>query len=115
LTDIVDSTRHAAELDDRRWHRLLAEHQQVMRHQLGRFRGREIKTTRDGFLATFDGPARAIRAAQAIRAELTDHGLQVRVGLHTGEVELVGDDIGGIAVHTAARCWPGRRPPAARR
>jgi class 3 adenylate cyclase len=77
--------------------------------------GREIKTTRDGFLATFDGPARAIRAAQAIRAELTDHGLQVRVGLHTGEVELVGDDIGGIAVHTAARCWPGRRPPAARR
>jgi len=68
----------------------------------------EIKTTGDGFLATFDGPARAIRAAHAIRAELTHHGLQVRVGLHTGEVELVGDDIGCIAVHIAARVRPGR-------
>jgi class 3 adenylate cyclase len=75
----------------------------VVREQLARYRGREIKTTGDGFLATFDGPARAIRAAHAIRAELADHGLQVRVGLHAGEVELVGADISGIAVHIAAR------------
>jgi class 3 adenylate cyclase len=79
------------------------QHNQVVREQLARFRGREIKTTGDGFLATFDGPARAIRAAHAIRAALADYGLQVRVGLHTGEVELMGDDIGGIAVHLAAR------------
>jgi class 3 adenylate cyclase len=103
FTDIVDSTRLATELGDRRWHRLLEQHNQVVRSHLARFRGREVKTTGDGFLATFDGPARAIRAAQAIRAELAEHDLQVRVGLHAGEVELVGDDIGGIAVHLAAR------------
>jgi class 3 adenylate cyclase len=103
FTDIVDSTRLATELGDRRWHRLLEQHNAVVRKHLARFRGREVKTTGDGFLASFDGPARAIRAAHAIRAELADHGLQVRVGLHTGEVELVGDDIGGIAVHVAAR------------
>jgi class 3 adenylate cyclase len=101
--DIVDSTRLATELGDRRWHRTLEQHNQVVRANLARFRGREVKTTGDGFLASFDGPARAIRAAHAIRAELAEHGLQVRVGLHTGEVELVGDDIGGIAVHIAAR------------
>jgi hypothetical protein len=93
----------AIELGDRRWHRLLEQHNQVVRANLVRFRGREVKTTGDGFLAAFDGPARAIRAAHAIRAELAEHGLQVRVGLHTGEVELVGDDLGGIAVHLAAR------------
>jgi pimeloyl-ACP methyl ester carboxylesterase len=103
FTDIVDSTRLATELGDRRWHRTLDQHNAVVREQLARFRGREVKTTGDGFLASFDGPARAIRAAHAIRAELAEHGLQVRVGLHTGEVELVGDDIGGIAVHIAAR------------
>jgi class 3 adenylate cyclase len=103
FTDLVDSTRLATELGDRRWHRTLDQHNQVVRKHLARFRGREVKTTGDGFLATFDGPARAIRAAHAIRAELAEHGLQVRVGLHTGEVELVGDDIGGIAVHLAAR------------
>jgi class 3 adenylate cyclase len=103
FTDMVDSTRLATELGDRRWHRLLDQHNAVVRKHLARFRGREVKMTGDGFLATFDGPARAIRAAQAIRAELAEHGLQVRVGLHTGEVELVGDDIGGIAVHLAAR------------
>jgi class 3 adenylate cyclase len=75
----------------------------MVRSNLARFRGREVKTTGDGFLASFDGPARAIRAAHAIRAELAEHGLQIRVGLHTGEVELVGDDLGGIAVHLAAR------------
>jgi class 3 adenylate cyclase len=103
FTDIVDSTRLAAELGDRRWHRLLVEHQEVVRQQLGRFRGREVKTTGDGFLATFDGPARAIRAADAVRGGLAELGLEVRVGLHTGECELLGDDIGGIAVHIAAR------------
>jgi class 3 adenylate cyclase len=103
FTDIVDSTRLATELGDRRWHRLLEQHNALVRSNLARYRGREVKTTGDGFLATFDGPARAIRAAHAIRAELIEHGLQVRVGLHAGEVELVGDDIGGIAVHLAAR------------
>jgi class 3 adenylate cyclase len=103
FTDLVDSTSRAATLGDRRWHRLLEQHQQVVRRQLARFRGLEVKTTGDGFLATFDGPARAIRAADAIRAELGDLGLEVRVGLHTGECELLGEDIGGIAVHLAAR------------
>ena len=103
FTDLVDSTSRAAELGDRRWHRLLEQHQQAVRRQLERFRGREVKTTGDGFLATFDGPARAIRAADAIRDELKDLGLGVRVGLHTGECELLGEDIGGIAVHIAAR------------
>jgi class 3 adenylate cyclase len=90
-------------LGDRRWHRLLAEHHEAVRRTLARFRGRELNTTGDGFLASFDGPARAIRAADAIRAELAQLGLEVRVGLHTGEVELVDDDVGGIAVHIAAR------------
>jgi len=103
FTDLVNSTRLAAGLGDRRWHRLLVDHQEAVRQQLGRFRGREVKTTGDGFLATFDGPARAIRAGDAIRARLRDLDLEVRVGLHTGEVELLGDDIGGIAVHIAAR------------
>jgi class 3 adenylate cyclase len=103
FTDIVDSTGLAAELGDRRWHRVLVDHQELVRRQLGRFRGREVKTTGDGFLASFDGPARAIRAAAAIRTGLRDQGLPVRAGLHTGEVELLGDDIGGIAVHIAAR------------
>jgi class 3 adenylate cyclase/pimeloyl-ACP methyl ester carboxylesterase len=103
FTDLVDSTSRAAALGDRRWHRLLEGHQQVVRRNLVRFRGREVKTTGDGFLATFDGPARAIRAADAIRAELRELGLEVRVGLHTGECELLGEDIGGIAVHIAAR------------
>jgi class 3 adenylate cyclase len=103
FTDIVDSTGLAAELGDRRWHRVLVDHQELVRGQLARFRGREVKTTGDGFLASFDGPARAIRAAAAIRAGLGDQGLPVRAGLHTGECELVGDDLGGIAVHIAAR------------
>jgi class 3 adenylate cyclase len=107
FTDIVESTERAAQLGDRRWHRLLERHQDLVRRDLARFRGHEIKTTGDGFLATFDGPARAIRAADAIRAGLRDLGLEVRVGLHTGECELLrtdgGEDIGGIAVHIAAR------------
>ena len=103
FTDIVDSTRRAAELGDRRWHHLLDDHQEVVRRHLARFGGREVKTTGDGFLAAFDGPAKAIRAADAIRAELRELGLELRVGLHTGECELLGEDIGGIAVHIAAR------------
>ena len=75
----------------------------MVREALARFRGREVETTGDGFLATFDGPARAIRAAAAAHADLAEHGLQVRVGLHTGECEIVGDHIRGIAVHIAAR------------
>jgi class 3 adenylate cyclase len=103
FTDLVGSTERAAELGDRRWHRLLEQHNAVVRKHLARFRGKEVKTTGDGFLASFDGPARAIRAAHAIRAELAEHGLQIRAGLHTGEVELIADDLGGIAVHLAAR------------
>jgi class 3 adenylate cyclase len=103
FTDIVGSTALASERGDRRWKRLVAQHDEVVRTALARFRGREVETTGDGFLATFDGPARAIRAAAAAHTDLAEHGLQVRVGLHTGEVELVGDHVKGIAVHIAAR------------
>jgi class 3 adenylate cyclase len=103
FTDIVDSTATATRLGDRRWEHLLAEHDDVVRGALARFRGREVETTGDGFLATFDGPARAIRAAAAARAGLAEHGLRIRVGLHTGECEVVGDHVRGIAVHIAAR------------
>jgi class 3 adenylate cyclase len=103
FTDIVDSTATATRLGDRRWERLLAQHDEVVRGALARFRGREVETTGDGFLATFEGPARAIRAASAMHAELAEHGLRVRVGLHTGECEVAGDHIRGIAVHIAAR------------
>ena len=103
FTDIVGSTARATELGDRRWRRLLEEHDAVVRSNLARFRGREVETTGDGFLATFDGPARAIRAAAAMRDELAEQGLPIRVGMHTGEVELDGDHIRGIAVHIAAR------------
>jgi class 3 adenylate cyclase len=103
FTDIVDSTGTAARLGDKRWERLLAGHDEVVRLQLQRFRGREVETTGDGFLATFDGPARAIRAAAAMHAELAEYGLRIRVGLHTGECELVDGHVRGIAVHIAAR------------
>ncbi len=103
FTDIVDSTRRAAELGDRDWHALLDAHDAVVRSQLGRFRGREVNTSGDGFLATFDGPQRAIRCALAIRDAVRALGIEVRAGLHTGECEVRGDDIGGIAVHIGAR------------
>lgn len=103
FTDIVDSTRLATELGDRRWRELLTEHQTLVRDRLRRFEGREIKTTGDGFLAVFDGPTRAAQCARAIAADMPALGIEVRAGLHTGEVELIGDDIGGIAVHVAAR------------
>jgi pimeloyl-ACP methyl ester carboxylesterase/class 3 adenylate cyclase len=103
FTDVVGSTELAARLGDRRWRDLLDAHHAAVRRQLDRFRGREVKTVGDGFLATFDGPARAIRCADAIRASVRTLGLEVRAGLHTGEVELIGDDVGGIAIHVGAR------------
>ena len=103
FTDIVDSTRRAAEIGDRDWHALLDAHDAVVRSQLSRFRGREVNTSGDGFLAMFDGPQRAIRCAMAIRDAVQALGIEVRAGLHTGECEVRGDDIGGIAVHIGAR------------
>lgn len=103
FTDIVDSTQRASTMGDRAWRDLLDAQNDVLRHELGRFRGREIKTLGDGMLATFDGPARAIRCGLAITEAVRPLGIEVRVGLHTGEVELVGDDVAGIAVHIAAR------------
>jgi class 3 adenylate cyclase/pimeloyl-ACP methyl ester carboxylesterase len=103
FTDIVDSTRRAAEMGDRDWRALLDAHDAVVRSQLSRFRGREVSTSGDGFLAMFDGPQRAIRCAMAIRDAVQALGIEVRAGLHTGECEIRGDDIGGIAVHIGAR------------
>jgi class 3 adenylate cyclase len=103
FTDIVDSTRRAAEIGDRDWRALLDAHDAVVRSQLARFRGREVNTSGDGFLAMFDGPQRAIRCAMAIRDAVQSLGIEVRAGLHTGECEVRGDDIGGIGVHIGAR------------
>jgi pimeloyl-ACP methyl ester carboxylesterase len=103
ITDIVGSTARAAELGDTRWRALLDEHDTIVRQELARFGGREIDTTGDGFLATFDGPGRAIRCAGAIRDALARTGLAVRAGVHTGEVEVRGERIGGLAVHIGAR------------
>ncbi|MHA7653675.1 adenylate/guanylate cyclase domain-containing protein [Mycobacterium sp. ML4] len=103
FTDIVDSTWRAATMGDRDWRALLDAHDAVVRSQLARFRGREVSTSGDGFLAMFDGPQRAIRCAMAIRDAVQALGIEVRAGLHTGEVEVRGDDIGGIAVHIGAR------------
>jgi class 3 adenylate cyclase len=103
FTDIVDSTRRAAQLGDRDWHALLDAHDAVVRSQLTRFWGREVNTSGDGFLAMFDGPQRAIRCAMAIRDAVQSLGIEVRAGLHTGECEVRGDDIGGIGVHIGAR------------
>jgi class 3 adenylate cyclase len=103
FTDIVRSTERAATLGDQRWHALLDSHDRVVREQIGRFRGTEIKTTGDGFLVSFDGPARAIRCSQAIVDGVSAVGIDLRMGLHTGECEVRGNDLGGIAVHIAAR------------
>jgi class 3 adenylate cyclase len=103
FTDIVDSTRRAGEMGDRDWHALLDAHDVIVRAQLNRFRGREVNTSGDGFLAMFDGPQRAIRCAMAIRDAVQALGIQVRAGLHTGECEIRGEDIGGIGVHIGAR------------
>jgi class 3 adenylate cyclase/pimeloyl-ACP methyl ester carboxylesterase len=104
FTDIVRSTERASAIGDRAWKELLERHHAVVRHELGRFRGREIDTAGDGFLATFDGPARAVRCAQAIISQLHPIGLEIRAGVHTGEIELMdGGGVGGIAVHIGAR------------
>ncbi len=103
FTDVVGSTARAVEIGDKKWRDLLERHNGVVRNELTRFRGREVKTIGDGFLATFDGPARGVRAAQAIVSGVRDIGLEVRSGLHTGECEMLGEDVGGIAVHIGAR------------
>lgn len=103
FTDIVDSTRQAAELGDHRWTALLEEHNRLVREHLVRFDGQEVKNTGDGFLASFDGPVRALRCADAIRGEVRALGIAVRAGVHTGECAVIGDDLGGINVHIGAR------------
>jgi DNA-binding NarL/FixJ family response regulator len=103
FSDIVSSTERAAAIGDRRWRELLDRHDALIREELARHGGREVKTTGDGFLALFDGPARAIRCALAIREALRTEGVEIRIGLHAGEVELRGDDVGGIAVNLGAR------------
>jgi pimeloyl-ACP methyl ester carboxylesterase len=110
FTDVVGSTERAADLGDERWRSLLGAHHAQVRRQLDRFRGNEVNTTGDGFLATFDGPARAIRCATAIRDAVRGLGLEVRAGLHTGEVEMSDGDIAGIAVHLAARVAAAAQP-----
>jgi class 3 adenylate cyclase len=103
FTDIVGSTERAAEMGDAGWRTLLERHDQVLRAEIARNRGRAVKSTGDGVLATFDGPARAIRAAYGIRERTEALGIDVRAGLHTGECEVIGDDVGGLAVHIGAR------------
>ena len=103
FTDIVGSTQRAASMGDQRWHSLLDAHDRALREQIRRFKGRELKTIGDGFVVSFDGPARAIRCAIAINDAMRSLGIDLRVGLHTGECEVRGDDLGGLAVHIAAR------------
>jgi class 3 adenylate cyclase len=103
FTDIVGSTERAARLGDRRWRDLLDRHDQNVRTQIERFRGREVNTVGDGFVATFDSPGRAIACALAIRDTLKGSEIDVRAGVHTGEIEIRGDDVAGLAVHIGAR------------
>ena len=103
FTDIVGSTERAAELGDQKWRQVLDGHDRAVRRQLERFRGHEVHTAGDGFLATFDGPGRAIQCACAIRDAVGALGIEVRVGLHTGEIEVRGEDVAGMAVHIGAR------------
>ncbi len=103
FTDIVDSTGHAARLGDERWLNLLGDHNRLTRDYLQRYRGIERDTSGDGFVATFDGPTRAVICAAELQRTMPDLGIHIRAGLHTGEIELTGDDIGGLAVHIAAR------------
>jgi class 3 adenylate cyclase len=103
FVDIVGSTERAADLGDRRWHELLERYYGLAEAEVARFRGRKVKTLGDGILATFDGPARAVRCAQSLAGRTVDLGLEVRAGVHTGEIEIMGDDVGGIAVHIGSR------------
>jgi class 3 adenylate cyclase len=110
FTDIVGSTELAARIGDQAWKSLLQQHDALVRKELVRFRGREEKTTGDGFFATFDGPARAIRCASSIRDNVRRLGVEIRAGLHTGEIELGDDHVGGIAVHIGARVAANAEP-----
>ena len=103
FTDIVDSTRNAAQVGDQRWRQLLDDHDQLARQMVEKHRGNLVKSTGDGILATFDGPGRAVRCALSFGTAAQQIGLPLRAGLHTGEIELRGRDIGGIAVHAAAQ------------
>jgi class 3 adenylate cyclase len=103
FTDIVESTQRISEIGDRSWRELLANHHALIRHELDRYRGREVGTAGDSFLATFDGPARAVRCAQAAGDAVRRLGIDIRAGLHTGEIELMGETVGGMAVHIGAR------------
>jgi class 3 adenylate cyclase len=103
FTDIVGATEHATRLGDRSWRDVLEKHHALVRTELDRFRGREIDTAGDGFFATFDGPARGVRCALAIRDSVKALGIEIRAGLHTGECELIANKVGGIAVHIGAR------------
>jgi class 3 adenylate cyclase len=110
FTDLVDSTQRAAELGDARWRQKLSEHFGAARHELERFGGREVSTTGDGLLATFEGPARALHCAAALRRRAAADALEVRAGVHVGEVELVGNDVRGVTVHEAARIMAAAKP-----
>jgi class 3 adenylate cyclase len=110
FTDIVGSSERASQLGDERWRTLLDAHDAVVRSQLDRFQGREVNTTGDGFVATFDGPARAVRCAVEIASALRPLGLEIRAGVHTGEIELRGDDIGGVSVHITQRVQSAASP-----
>ena len=110
FTDLVDSTAIAAELGDARWRQRLSGHYEAARTELERFGGREVKTTGDGVLARFEGPARALHCAVAIRRRAQSEGLQIRAGIHVGEVELVGEDVRGVTVHEAARIMSAAGP-----
>jgi class 3 adenylate cyclase len=110
FTDIVKSTDRVAELGDRRWRELVSLHDAIVRRQLERYRGHEVKTMGDGFLATFDGPARAIECANAVVDATRRQGIDVRAGLHTGEIELRPDDVGGLGVHIAQRVCAAASP-----
>jgi class 3 adenylate cyclase len=112
FTDLVGSTRRAAELGDHAWRGLLARHDEVVRREIERHRGRPVKSLGDGWLATFDGPARAVRCALALRGALAGLDLEIRAGVHTGEVEVLADDVGGLAVHIAARVMALAEPGA---
>ena len=103
FTDVAASTETTARLGDRRWLELLSDHNAVVRAELARFRGNEVKTTGDGFLVTFDAPGRAVRAAQAITQAVRPLGIDIRAGLHAGEIERVENDVGGVTVHIAQR------------
>ena len=110
FTDIVGSTGHARQVGDRRWGELLDTHDRLARELVGQLQGRLVKSTGDGILALFDRPGRGIRCATALRDRLRGSGVEIRAGVHTGEVQLRGDDVGGIAVHIAARVMAAARP-----